>query len=132
MFLADAASRVGYAVGVARSARQAANPITGRRPGPLPAGGLGPLPASWNSGPRAAVTVDSARARTYAAFCSSKLSPVAPELGTRLNRAAGDRFARAERGSALDSLRWTLCVEVGIMEGTGHSPQFTGTAGTAH
>ena len=51
-----------------------------------------------------------------------KPSPVAPELRARSNRAAGDRFAGLERGSALGFLRGSE-----NMESTGHSQQLTGT-----
>jgi len=69
-----------------------------------------------------AATVDRRGTGTYAAFCSSRSSPVAPELGARSNRAAGDRFAGLERGSALGFLRGSE-----NMESTGHSQQLTGT-----
>ena len=69
-----------------------------------------------------AASVDRRGTGTYAAFCSSKSSPVAPELRARSNRAAGDRFAGLERGSALGSLRGSE-----NMESTGHSQQATGT-----
>jgi hypothetical protein len=69
-----------------------------------------------------AATVDRRGTATYAAFCSSRSSPVAPELCARSDRAAGDRFAGLERGSALGSLRGSE-----NMESTGHSQQLTGT-----
>src|SRR5882724_9366453 len=69
-----------------------------------------------------AATVDRRGTGTYAAFCSSRSSPVAPELCARSNRAAEDRFAGLERGSALGSLRGSE-----NMESTGHSQQLTGT-----
>jgi signal transduction histidine kinase len=73
-------------------------PNTGRR--------AGPLPASCNSSPTAAVTVDSRAARAYPA-CVRRLSPVAPA-----RRDVRDRTGRGkncspwlERGAAPDSLR---------------------------
>src|SRR5258708_37586156 len=81
-----------------------------------------PLPASWKPRGMTAATVDRRGAGTYAAFCSSRSTPVAPELGARSNRAAGDRFAGLERGSALGSLRGSE-----KMVSTGHSQQLTGT-----
>ena len=68
--------------------------LPGRRPARIP--------ASRNLRVQAS-TVDSGGTQTYAAFCSSKLSLAAPELRRRSNRAARDRFAGLERGSALDS-----------------------------
>ena len=81
--------------------RRSEPPTTGRR--------AGLLPASWNSG-HGRRHRRQRGSQDVCCVCSSKLSPVAPEPRTRLNRAAGDRFARAGTRlyAGLSAWKWEL------------------------